>query len=98
MSADYEIRIAGEMHPGWSQWFSNLEISAALSDQGSPVTTIRCRCIDQAKLRGVLNAIWDLNLEILSLRREFAPSSLERKSSEELHDRGTESQAETGVE
>jgi hypothetical protein len=68
-TAHYEIEISGELDSRWSQWFSDVEIAFERLDNGLVLTKISCRSLDQAKLRGMLNKIWDLNLELVSVRR-----------------------------
>lgn len=63
----YEIRVAGQLDPAWSRWFNGLHI--VLDGQQPPVTTLSGPVIDQAKLRGLLNKLWDLNLTVLSVNR-----------------------------
>lgn len=64
----YEIRIQGELDGRWSEWFNGIEITKELSSGRLPLTTLNCPAMDQAKLRGVLNKIWDLNLTLISVR------------------------------
>jgi hypothetical protein len=67
--ASYEIQISGALDRRWSQWFNGVQINAVFQENLLPITTIRCACVDQTKLRGILNTIWDLNLELIAVRR-----------------------------
>lgn len=67
--ASYEIHLRGVLDARWSAWFNGTEITSEEVRQGVPVTRLISPPIDQAKLRGMLNKIWDLNLVILSVRR-----------------------------
>jgi hypothetical protein len=65
----YEIKIIGELDERWSNWFNGVMISSLRSDDIIPETTITVLVPDQARLRGVLNKIWDLNLTLISIRQ-----------------------------
>ena len=60
----YQITIRGNLDPKWSKWFNGMAVS---SQDGSPVTILTGRIADQAKLRGILNKLWDLNLIVISV-------------------------------
>lgn len=65
----YEIRIAGTLDHRWSEWFSGVEITLERQREPQVLTTLHCPPLDQASLRGILNKIWDLNLDLVSVRR-----------------------------
>lgn len=67
--ACYEIQVSGALDRRWSQWFNGVQMNTVYREKLNPVTTIRCACEDQTKLRGILNTIWDLNLELIAVRR-----------------------------
>jgi hypothetical protein len=69
MNAQYEIQISGELDRRWSEWFNGIEITVEYMDERTPLTTFHCPALDQAKLRGIVNKIWDLNLDLVSVRR-----------------------------
>lgn len=80
-TADYEIQIAGMLHERWSSWFNDITITIEVKEDRPPRTMLQCTAIDQARLRGVLNMIWDLNLDLLAVRRlppGAAPGAQER--------------------
>jgi len=62
----YKIRLSGNLDQKWSTWFNGLTVTF---NDNSQITTLSGKIPDQAKLRGVLNKLWDLNLEIISLNR-----------------------------
>lgn len=62
----YQIRIMGNIDTEWSSWFHGMKVS---SKDGDHLTTLTGYIPDQAKLRGILNKIWDLNLMVISLNR-----------------------------
>ena len=65
--AHYEVKILGALDQQWSIWFNGMTISSQRKDSDTPITTFTVRVPDQAKLRGILNKIWDLNLTLISV-------------------------------
>jgi hypothetical protein len=65
----YRICICGVLNFRWSEWFSGIEISMEHSETRPPFTILTCPAIDQARLRGILNRIWDLNLSLIALQQ-----------------------------
>ena len=61
----YEIRIRGKLDERWSDWFNGMTISIEQVDNGIHETMLKICIPDQAKLRGILNKIWDLNLTVI---------------------------------
>lgn len=59
---NYEIKVQGKLDERWADWFNGLTI---VSD--GHVTTLTGLVADQAKLRGILSKIWDLNLTVISI-------------------------------
>jgi hypothetical protein len=68
-NADYEIQISGMLHERWSHRLGDVTITIKHQEDRSPLTVLHCPKMDQAKLRGVLNTIWDLNLDLVSVHR-----------------------------
>lgn len=66
---NYQIKIYGNFDQGWSRWFNGMAISTEEDSHGAHITSLTGRITDQAKLRGVMNKIWDLNLIVISLNR-----------------------------
>jgi hypothetical protein len=62
--ARYEIKVKGQLDARWSAWFDGMAITAQDDE-----TMIVGEKIDQPKLRGILNKIWDLNLILVSINR-----------------------------
>ena len=58
----YQICVQGVLDPKWSCWFEGLNI-----EEAGDYTLIRGQFIDQAALRGVINKLWDLNLNLISV-------------------------------
>lgn len=78
--AIYEIRIQGELDPGWKQWFNGLAVTPSQTGGQPPATTLVGPVADQAALRGILCRLWDLNLTLLSVRRIEAGTRKEHKN------------------
>ncbi len=78
--AIYEIRIEGELDPGWQQWFNGLDVRLTDTRDRSPTTALTGPVADQAALRGLLCKLWDLNLTLISVRRVEADGKEEHKN------------------
>lgn len=62
----YQILIRGRIDPQWSSWFDGLSIT--YGEAGKEISCLAGPVRDQVALRGILNKIWDLNLELLSVQ------------------------------
>ena len=62
----YQIKIIGNIDSNWPSGFHGLKVS---TNDGDQFTTLTGLIKDQAKLRGIVNKIWDLNLMVISLNR-----------------------------
>lgn len=60
---EVEIRVKGQIDPGWSDWFNGLTITH--NPQGESILTGYVR--DQSELRGILTKLADLGLELISV-------------------------------
>ncbi|MGV8841108.1 MAG: hypothetical protein ACWA6X_12490 [Bauldia sp.] len=67
----WEIRVAGLLGPRWAARFG-VEVLAHMADG---TTAIRRRLVDQAALHGMLQAIRDLGLPLVSVTRIDAAKS-----------------------
>ena len=63
----YRISVRGRLDEHWSDWFNGMVIELETDCDGPPVTTLTVLVSDQAKLRGILSRIWDLNLTVISV-------------------------------
>jgi hypothetical protein len=59
----YQIRIKGHLDPHWSSWFEGLAIT--LEDNGE--TLLTGPLVDQAALHGLIKAVRDLGIPLLSV-------------------------------
>jgi hypothetical protein len=62
----YEIKVAGQLDPAWSDWLSGLTVMVEHGGVNA-ITTFAGQVRDQAALRGILTKLWDLNLTLLSV-------------------------------
>jgi len=63
--ASYEIHVKDHLDPCWCQWFEGW----SLSNLGNGEVSLCRSDVDQSALHGALNKIFDLNLTLLSVRR-----------------------------
>lgn len=63
----YQIRLRGEIDQSWSDWFGGMAMMVKEGGDGSPITQLTGYVADQSVLRGILNRIWDLNLDLISV-------------------------------
>ena len=59
--ARYRIKVRGRLDERWSDWFNGMTITSERD-----ITTLT-GAVDQAKLRGIVSKIWDLNLTVISV-------------------------------
>jgi hypothetical protein len=65
----YRIRVHGKLDPRWSEWLASMSIVSDRTTDGRPAVVLTGQLPDQAALRGVLNRLWDLNLDVVSVTR-----------------------------
>ncbi|MFC1960310.1 hypothetical protein ACFLYO_06340 [Chloroflexota bacterium] len=65
----YRIKVKGKLRKRWIDWFGGMAITYELQSDGTPVTALTGKIIDQAALHGILTKIRDLNLELISVTR-----------------------------
>ena len=68
--ATYQIRVQGWIGKRWASRFDDMAIVRESAPDGAPVTTLTGTVPDQAALRGMLNQLWDLNLTLISVRKQ----------------------------
>ena len=66
-SATYSIQVAGYLDESWSNRLGGLTIRVSDPDENTLVTTLSGSLIDQAALFGVLKALYDMRLPLLSV-------------------------------
>jgi hypothetical protein len=65
--ATYRIRVQGRLDETWSDRLGGMVITRAFTADKAPVTILVGHLKDQAALSGVLNALYDLHLPLLSV-------------------------------
>jgi ABC-type transporter Mla maintaining outer membrane lipid asymmetry ATPase subunit MlaF len=65
--AGYRILVQGALDKSWSDRLSGLEITVVTEDEDFVVTKLWGEVLDQAALFGVLNALYDLHLPLISV-------------------------------
>jgi hypothetical protein len=65
--ATYCIQVAGYLDENWSNRLGGLTISSTAHDDNTRITTLSGSLIDQAALFGVLKALYDMRLPLLSV-------------------------------
>jgi len=67
----YQIVVAGEIDHARQVWFASIGLAARpFRSDGDSFTLLSGPVTDQAHLRGILNKLWDLNFEVVRVRRE----------------------------
>lgn len=61
----YEIRVKGQLDPGWSEWFEDFSVTPLKEGETKISGWVR----DQSALHGVLARIRNLNLTLISVTR-----------------------------
>ena len=65
--ATYSIRVVGYLDENWSAHLGGLKIVSSSPDGKCKVSTLSGSIIDQAALFGVLKALYDMRLPLLSV-------------------------------
>ena len=68
----YEIVVQGHLDEQISYWFEGMTLTNGFDEGGAPITTLSGHLVDQAALHGVLDAIRDINVPLISVRRIVA--------------------------
>ena len=66
--AMYKIKVQGELKESWSEKLQGLQINIERSLGKKPVSVLIGQINDQSALSGVLNALYDYNMTIISVR------------------------------
>lgn len=64
----YQIVVDGALDASWAVWLEGFEIQTGRGPDGRSLTRLSGPA-DQPALRGILNKLWDMNLELVSLQR-----------------------------
>jgi hypothetical protein len=66
--AMYKIKVLGELKGSWSERLQGLQINIERSPGEKPESILIGQIDDQAALSGVLNALYDFNMTIISVQ------------------------------
>lgn len=66
---EYTILVRGKILPGASCRIEEMTISHQSLEDGSIITVLKGQLADQAALNGVINAIYELHLPLISVRK-----------------------------
>ncbi|MGD2104141.1 MAG: hypothetical protein PVJ55_03365 [Anaerolineae bacterium] len=69
MTDIYQVKVKGALAGKWSDWFNDMTIEVQHVGDGTSITTLTGPVADQARLRGIVSRMWDLNLTIVSVCR-----------------------------
>jgi hypothetical protein len=65
----YQIRVQGRLDKRRSGWFEGMTMGLERASDDTLITTLTGPVADQARLRGILSKLWDLNLTLVSVTR-----------------------------
>ena len=63
----YQIRVQGELDNRRLDWFEGMTMGLERASDDTLITTLTGLVADQARLRGILTKLWDLNLKLISV-------------------------------
>ena len=66
--AIYKIKVQGELKENWSERLQGLQITVERSQGKKPVSVLIGQINDQTALSGVLNALYNFNMTIISVQ------------------------------
>ncbi len=64
--AIYRIRVRGGLDTSWSDRVGGMQVTETRGSDGEAETILVGRLVDQAALAGILNALYELHLPVLS--------------------------------
>lgn len=67
LGSSYLIRVVGELHAGWLDYYDEISVVVSLHPGFPCVSTICAHNVDQALLMGILNTLYEYQFPILSL-------------------------------
>lgn len=65
--ATYRIRVQGHLDDSWADRLGGMILSRAFTANKDPMTILVGRLADQAAVSGVLNALYELRMPLLSV-------------------------------
>ena len=65
--ASYRIRVQGHLDDSWTDRLGGMVITRAFTENKQPMTILIGRLRDQAALAGVMDALYNLHLPVISV-------------------------------
>jgi hypothetical protein len=65
----YRIRVRGGLGKRRPDWFEGMTIGLERASDDTLISTLTGPVADQARLRGILSKLWDMNLTLISVTR-----------------------------
>ena len=65
--AIYKIKVQGELDMEWSDRMGGMQITIIRNKKKGPVTVLIGRLSDQAELSGILNSLYKMKMNVLSV-------------------------------
>ena len=66
--AAYRIKVQGKLDQSWSDTLGGMHITTEKKSEDNFVTTLEGVIKDQAELSGILNALYEMHLTVLSVK------------------------------
>jgi hypothetical protein len=66
-SASYRIRVQGHLDDSWSDRLGGMVITRAFTADREPMTILIGNLLDQAALAGVMSALYNMHLSVISV-------------------------------
>jgi len=66
----YQLRVKDHLDGEWAEWFAPLQIV----NEPNGEATLTGPVVDQAALHGLINKVFGLNLEVISVMRVTSPT------------------------
>jgi hypothetical protein len=73
MPAIYSIHVEGLLDESWSERLAGMDVKTITRNSLPLVTILSGQLRDQAELLGVLNALYNLRLTLIAVRRQDVP-------------------------
>ena len=67
--AIYQVIVRGQIDPTWSDLLEGMKVSQVTQEDYPRCTSLEGELIDQAALAGVINALYEMHLTIISMKR-----------------------------
>ena len=69
LPATYQIIVEGKIDATWSDLLEGMKVSQVTQEDYPRCTSLEGELIDQAALAGVINALYEMHLTIISMKR-----------------------------